>query len=54
VLEQSVATVDTLNTGAQTPEVYAAWARARLIAFRQLPIQYGRDHRVRARRLLPA
>ena len=54
VLEQSVATVDTLNTGAHTPDVYAAWARARLIAFRQLLLQYGRDNRVRSRRLLPA
>jgi hypothetical protein len=54
VLEQSVATVDTLNTGGQAPEVYAAWARARLIAFRQLLMQYGRDNRVRSRRLLPA
>ena len=32
-------------------ERYAAWARARLTAFRQLLHTYGRKNRLRARRL---
>ena len=36
-------------------ERYAAWARARLTAFRQLLHTYGRKNRLRARRLyIPA
>lgn len=52
VLEQSVNTVDTLNTGGPVvSERYEGWARARLIAFQQLLLQYGRANRVRTRRL---
>lgn len=52
VLEIAAFTIDQLNTGgAPVPESYSAWARARLIAFRQLLMQYGRANRVRARRL---
>jgi hypothetical protein len=52
VLEQAAFAIDTLNTGGEAAaDRYAAWARARLIAFRQLLMQYGRNNRVRARRL---
>ena len=52
VLEQSAFTIDTLNTGGPAvAEQMEAWARARLIAFRQLLLQYGRNNRVRQRRL---
>ena len=52
VLEIAAFAIDQLNTGgASVSESYSAWARARLIAFRQLLIQYGRANRVRSRRL---
>jgi hypothetical protein len=54
VLEQSAFTIDTLNTGgAAVSERMGGWARARLIAFNQLLLQYGRNNRVRQRRLRP-
>ncbi len=49
VLEQAAFTVDVLTTGSDVAERYEAWARARLIAFRQLLFQYGRNNRVRSR-----
>ena len=53
VLEQSVATIDGLNTGGPAvPEQFAASARARLTAFGQLLQQYARANRVRSRRLV--
>jgi hypothetical protein len=52
VLELAAFTIDQLSTGGPAvSESYSAWARARLIAFRQLLIQYGRANRVRSRRL---
>ncbi|MGH2633094.1 MAG: hypothetical protein ACRDG3_06760 [Tepidiformaceae bacterium] len=53
VLEQSVATIDGLNTGGPAvPEQFAASGRARLTAFGQLLRQYARANRVRSRRLV--
>jgi hypothetical protein len=52
-LEQSVATIDGLNTGGPAvPDQFAASARARLTAFGQLLRQYGRANRVTSRRLV--
>ena len=52
-LEQSIATIDGLNTGGPAvPDQFAASARARLTAFGQLLRQYGRANRVTARRLV--
>lgn len=53
VLEQSVATINGLNTGGPAvPEQFAASARARLTAFGQLLKQYGRSNQVRSHRLV--
>ena len=50
-LEQSAYTADRVTTGgARVPERFDGYARARLTAFHQLLIQYGRRNRVRARR----
>ena len=54
VLEQAAFTADVLTTGANVSERYEGWARARLIAFRQLLFQYGRNNRVRTRVLRAA
>lgn len=50
-LEQSAYTADRVTTGKDVDERYAAYARARLTAFRQLLLTYGRGNRVRGRRL---
>ncbi|MBK9612554.1 hypothetical protein [Candidatus Amarobacter glycogenicus] len=50
-LELASATTGTLNLDPEASEHYAAWARARLTAFRQLLHTYGRKNRVRSRRL---
>lgn len=50
-LEQSVFTIDRLNTGEQVARDYEDWGRARLTAFSQLLHQYRRANRVRRRRL---
>ena len=50
-LEQSAYTADRITTGgAATPERFEGYARARLTAFHQLLLQYGRKNRLRARR----
>jgi hypothetical protein len=51
LLERASALADALTTGDAVPERFAAYARARLTAFRQLLHQYGRRNRVRSRRL---
>ncbi len=54
-LELASATTNSLTLDAEASEHYAAWARARLTAFRQLLHTYGRKNRVRQRRLyIPA
>ena len=50
-LEQSVFTIDRLNTGDQVASDYEAWGRARLTAFTQLLYQHRRANRIRGRRL---
>ncbi len=50
-LEQSAFNADRITTGKDVDERYAAYARARLTAFRQLLLTYGRANRVRQRRL---
>lgn len=50
-LELSSATIERLNLNGATPEAYAALARARLTAFRQLLHLHGRKNRVRTRTL---
>ena len=50
-VELASATTGTLNLDPEASEHYAAWARARLTAFRQLLHTYGRKNRVRSRRL---
>lgn len=53
--EQASGTANTLNLDPTAGEHYAAWARARRTAFRQLLHTYGRKNRVRTRRTyLPA
>lgn len=49
-LEQSAFTADRITTAGEAPERFAAYARARLTAFRQLLDHYGRANRVRRRR----
>jgi hypothetical protein len=48
--EQSAFTVDRVTMGEAVAGGYAAYGRARLTAFRQLLLQYGRANRVRGRR----
>ncbi len=50
-VEQSVFTIDRLNTSEQVARDYEDWGRARLTAFTQLLYQYGRASRVRTRLL---
>ena len=50
-LEQAAATTNALTVDPAASERYAAWARARLTAFRQLLHTYGRKNRLRARRM---
>jgi hypothetical protein len=50
-LERSASLSNQLVTAGDSPERFAAYARARLTAFRQLLQQYGRKNAVRGRRL---
>jgi hypothetical protein len=50
-LELASAHAGILNLDPAAVERYAAWSRARLTAFRQLLLAYGRKNRVRARRM---
>jgi hypothetical protein len=50
-LEQELYAADRITTGERAGDSFGAWGRARLTAFRQLLIQYGRRSRVRTRRL---
>ncbi|MBI2767653.1 MAG: hypothetical protein HYX53_17280 [Chloroflexi bacterium] len=50
-LEQAIYAADRITTGADAAGGYADWGRARLTAFQQLLLQYGRRNRVRGNRL---
>jgi hypothetical protein len=51
LLDQSIYVADRLTTGADPGAQYAGLGRARLTAFRQLLMQFGRKNRARGRRL---